>query len=94
MEPFIYMRDDTIVSRRIGEEFILVPIRRKTEDVESIYTLNEMGAFIWEYLDGNTSTITIRDAIIETFEVSHEEAENDLVGFLHQLETLGVIQKK
>lgn len=39
-----YQRDKSIVSRTIEEEVILVPIRQNVGDLESIYTLNEVGA--------------------------------------------------
>ncbi|MBN2103322.1 PqqD family protein [bacterium] len=94
MENKIYTKDASIVSRKIGEEFILVPIRRKTEDVESIFTLNEVGAFIWDHLDGRSDLMKIRDSIVKFFEVTQEEAEADLVSFLHQLESLGIITSK
>ena len=47
-----YAKDPNMVFRDIEGEMILVPIRRRTADLESIYTLNETGARIWELLDG------------------------------------------
>ena len=40
------------ISRKIANKFILVPIRQKADDVESIYNLNEVAARIWELIDG------------------------------------------
>ena len=86
-----FARNEAIVARRIGDEFILVPIRQRAGEVDSIYTLNEVGALIWELLDGQTNLGAIRDAIVEEFEVSPEQAEADLMAFVGQLASVGAI---
>ena len=48
----IYQKSPDIVSRKIVDGMILVPIRRRVGEVESLYTLNEVGARIWELIDG------------------------------------------
>jgi hypothetical protein len=88
----IFVKDPSIVSRKIADEFILVPIRRKAGDVESIYALNDVAARIWEIVDGKRCVKEIRDIIIEEFAVSSEEAETDLVEFLQQLEQIGAVR--
>ncbi len=50
----IYMHDPSIVSRSIAGEVILVPIKKNVGDLESIYTLNDTGARIWELIDSQT----------------------------------------
>ena len=47
-----YKKNPNIVSRMIADECILVPIRHDVENLGSIYTLNEVGAFIWNSIDG------------------------------------------
>jgi len=87
-----FAKDTAIVSRKIAEEFILVPIRQRAGDVDSIYTVNEVGSRIWELIDGEKSLSEIRDVIIDEFEVSNEEAEKDLIEFLQQLEQVGAVR--
>ena len=72
-------KNEAIVARRIGDEFILVPIHQKAGEVDSIYTLNEVGARVWDLLDGQTPLREIRDTIVQEFEVGPEEAEADLM---------------
>jgi hypothetical protein len=84
-------KDESIVARRIGDEFILVPIHQKAGEVDSIYTLNEVGALVWDLLDGQTPLGQIRDAIVEEFEVGREEAEADLLAFVGQLQSVGAV---
>ncbi len=78
----IYRQDDSIVSRKIEDEVILVPIRQNVADLESIYTLNEVGAHIWEQMDGRRTTAEILALMVGQFEVSEEEAQKDLMEFI------------
>ena len=87
----IYKKSDSIVSRKIADEFILVPIRQNVGDLESIYTLNETAARIWEMIDGKTKVREIKERIVEEFEVIPEEAEKDLIENLQQLEKIKAI---
>jgi hypothetical protein len=88
-----FAKSDSIVSRRIAGEFILVPIRKRGEDVDSIYTLNEVGARIWELLDGERSVENIRDQIAAEYDVTPEEAEQDIAELLLQFESVGALKE-
>ncbi len=88
-----FAKTESIVSRRIGDEFIMVPIRRKAGEVESVYTLNEVAARIWELTDGSRSVEQVRDAIVDEFEVTPEEAQDDLVELFLQLTEIGALQE-
>jgi hypothetical protein len=85
-------KDPSIVARRIADELILVPIRHRAGDVESIYTMNEVACRIWELIDGQRQVHQIRDVILEEYDVGLEEAEADLVDFLQQLAHAGAVK--
>ena len=87
-----FAKSPDIVFREIAGEVILVPIRRNVGDLESIYTLDEVAARIWELLDGEKSGIEIKEEMLQEFEVTPEELENDLIEFLQQLEAIGAIE--
>jgi hypothetical protein len=87
----VYKKSDSIVSRKIGDECILVPIRQDVGDLESIYTLNETAALIWELIDGKQKVGEIKESLVEAFEVESEEAEKDLIEHLQQLEGIKAI---
>jgi len=88
-----YEKDPNMVYRMIADEFILVPIRQHVADLESIYTLDEVGARIWELIDGQRTVKEIRDLIVEEYEVSPDVAEADLVEFIQQLEAIGGVRE-
>lgn len=86
-----YKKSESIISRKIEEEFILVPIRQDAGDLSSIYTLNDVAARIWELIDGKVTAEAIRDKIADEYEVTAEEAGADIVHYLKQLEAGGFI---
>jgi hypothetical protein len=87
-----YEKDPSIVHRNIAGEAILVPIRRNVADMESIYTLDEVGAFIWELIDGQRTAGDIKVAILNEYDVAPEVAEADLAEFLQQLQAIGAVK--
>lgn len=88
----VYEKDQSIVFRRIQDETILVPIRSNAGDLDSIYVLNEVGARIWELIDGKKNIAEIVSAICSEYEISPEEAETDIAGFLKRLESVGAVR--
>lgn len=87
-----FAKKGEFVSRSIAGEEVVVPVRGQVGDLESIYNLNEVGAFIWRLIDGRTSLSQIIDAVCAEFEVAAEEAEKDTVEFVAALEEAGMIE--
>ena len=87
-----YVRDPDFVHRRIVDEVILVPIARNFGDLESIFTLNGVGARIWELLDGGRAVGGIIDVIVDEYAVDRETAARDVTEFLDQLEHIGAVK--
>lgn len=92
MQKKSYQKDPNIVSRKIDDEVILVPIKRKLADVNAIYLLkDDVSVRIWELIDGKRSVGEIKEIISREFEVDPKQAEDDLIEFLEQLEKIGGI---
>ena len=88
-----YEKDESMVGRKIADELILVPTTQNVADINYIYTLNELGARIWELIDGQRTVEEIRDAIVEEYEVSPDMTEADLIEFIQQLEAIGGVRR-
>ena len=80
-----YQKDSNIVYRKIADEYILVPIRQQVADLNCIYTLNEIGAFIWELIDGKSNIKHILKNITASYDVEEKAAKDDLISFISQL---------
>ena len=90
----IYLHQKDIVSRKIAGETILVPIRGNLADMQYIFTLNKVGAFIWDLLDGERKLSDLLEMILERFETDRIEAEKDLLEFIGQVEEKGLVSEK
>ena len=89
----VFKKSDRVVSRKIVDELILVPIRTSVADMESLYTLNDVGARVYELIDGRRTVAQICEAIVEEFEVTKEKAHADVSDFTEQLMEIGAIEK-
>ena len=87
-----YHKSSSMVARRVAEEVILVPIRQNVGDLQCIYTLNEVGARIWELLDNAETVADMVSSVAKEYEVEQPEAQADLLDFLTQLESIGAIE--
>ncbi len=87
-----YTKESSIVARKIADEIILVPVRKNVGDLESIYTLNEVGAKIWELIDGKKKIKDIRSMILEEFDATEEQVNKDLEEFITRFEEIGGIK--
>lgn len=81
----IPVRSDQVVFRKIENEYILVPLLSTSADVESIYNLNEIGAVIWEQIDGKKSLRRIIEGLVAEYEVEQTDAERDVLDFIGEL---------
>ena len=87
----VYKRSDRIVARRIAGEFILVPLVGRGANLDSIYSLNRVGTFIWDRLDGSRSLREICDSIVAEFDVPADRALADLLEFVATLKKKGLV---
>jgi len=87
----IYKRNPDFIFRRIVKEILLVPIHQNTADMECIYTMNDVGAFIWEQLNVPVSFDELEAAMLAEFEADPQVLHEDLSSFLNQMIELGAL---
>jgi len=87
----VFKRNEDVVSRKIGGEMFLVPVRGKMVDMENIFTLTSVAEYIWDRLDGQKSLNDILNDVICRFDVEQEQAETDLREFIIELSGAGLI---
>lgn len=87
-----FIKDDQSVTRSIAGETLIVPVRSGASDLNSIYSLNEVGTSVWRLIDGQTSFEQIVEAISDEYEVTAEQARRDVSDFLRRLESEGLIR--
>ena len=82
-----------IVPRKTGDEYVLVPVSNNIADMDSVYTLNETGAFIWERLDGKSNLAEIINCVQIEFDVDAETAKKDILAFVTEMEKFLIITR-
>lgn len=88
-----FMRNPDFVFRKVIEETILVPVHMDVAEMDGIYTLNEIGAFVWEQLETPLSLDQLQNLILEEYDVIPEVAASDLETFLDDLLAIEALKK-
>jgi len=81
----VFAKNKDIVTRKITGELFIVPVRGKLADMQRIFTLNPVAEYIWHALDGQTSIESIRNGVIEMYDVEEEQADADIMDFITEL---------
>jgi len=84
----IFARNDSCPTRDIGDGVVIM-----APDGSVTHSLDELSAFIWRHLDGQTDLAAISQAIVETYEVEPAAATDDLAEFLASLLQAQVIRQ-
>jgi len=82
-----------VVTRQIVGETLLVPIRGRVADMQKLFCLNPVAAFVWEKLDGTRTLADIRDAVLDAFDVQQDRAEADIQEFIAELLAAELVQE-
>ncbi len=87
-----FVKENDLVTRDVAGERIIVPIKGHVGDLEGVFTLNELGAMIWQLINGQTTTREFVEAVRNEYDVEAAEAEKDVVDFLRSLEDAELIR--
>jgi hypothetical protein len=88
-----FLEEKNFVTRKIAGETIIVPVRAHVGELDSVYTLNEVGTLIWDLLLDGKQKKEITRAVCDTYEISPAQAEADVCQFFQSLAQAGLIQK-
>jgi hypothetical protein len=88
----VFSHSPSIVTRKTGSEYVLVPVTDNIADMDSVYTLNETGAFIWELIDGKRTLNEIIQVLISEYDIPEDTAIKDVFEFVQNLENYLIIE--
>ena len=86
-----YQRNPDFIYRKIVDESVLIPIHQDIANMDSIFTLNGIGAFIWEQLEQPTTQTSLQAAILEEYDANQKVLLADLDKFLGQMKEIDAI---
>ena len=89
--PF-YVRSQSVVSRVIAGETLIIPIRKGVGDLASIYSLNSVATAIWQAIQRPRDTEEIVSALEHEFDGERKVIEKDVTNFLSEMHSAGLVE--
>jgi len=81
----IYNKKSLFATKNVGNELILVPVKNSVANMNELFTLNEVGSFVWKNINAQNTIEDITNAVAQEFEVDYQTAKNDVLEFIEHL---------
>lgn len=91
MDKQLYIKKTGFVEKHIGNELVIVPLVNSVAKMEKVFSLNELGSFIYNLLSSEQSKDQLLDSILEEFNIDYETAAKDLQLFLNKTVESGIV---
>jgi len=91
-DTIILSKNPNIVTRVIGEEMILLPIYKTSDEINCIYTLNKVAARVWEMFDGKKTLKKIKEQALKEFDTTPAEVDKEMAGLLKDLQEIQAVR--
>ena len=88
----IFVRSQSVVSRRVSGETLIVPVRGKVGDLASIYSFNEVASLIWQWLEMPRDVSDLVSAVEREYDVDPQQAQQDVSKFLNDMLSVGLVE--
>src|SRR3954451_4237079 len=88
----VYRHAGEVVVRRVGREALLVPVRNRVGDLDSIFTLNETAIVVWEAIDGRTPLDAVVERVCREYDVERDRAAADAEEIVRSLAEAGLLE--
>jgi hypothetical protein len=89
--PF-YVRSQSVASRVIAGETLIIPVRKGVGDLASIYSLNPVASLIWQAIQQPREKEEIVSVIEQEFAGERAQIEHDIDEFLHEMRAAGLVE--
>lgn len=86
--------DKNFVLREIAGDYIIVPTGNTALTFNGLITVNEVGAFLWELLQKDTTEEKMLDAVLEEYDVDENTARIDIREYVEKLERNGILERQ
>ena len=80
-----------LIRREIAGDVILVPVGKAALENNGIFTLNELGGFLWDRLEAAADETDLLRAVLEEYEVPEAQALEDIRQYLKELTRMGIL---
>jgi hypothetical protein len=87
-----FLQSPNLVSRDVAGDTVVVPICRGVGDLDSIFTFNAVGTFLWGLLAEARSASELAALVARRFRVPEDAALADVRHFLAELAGVGLLE--
>ncbi len=68
-------RSPDMVTRKINNEQILLPVYRESDEINCIYALNKSAAAVWGLINGKRTPLEIKEKLSDNFNFTARQAD-------------------
>lgn len=86
------IRTQSVVSRVVAGETLIVPVRAQVGDLASIYSFNRTGSLIWKLLKSARTVSELSAAMAREYDVDPAQAERDVTEFVSEMKAVGLVE--
>ena len=83
---------DNYVLTKVVDSYIAVPVGSGNVDLNTIISLNETGAFIWNLMKEDIEKKAVIEAMLNEYDVNREQAEADVDKFISQIKEADLLK--
>jgi len=91
MDKRVFKHRGEFALRQVGNESILVPIRNRVGDLDSVYVFTPVAARIWSLLDGVRDIDAVVDTICDEYDADSGVVRTDLEELFGSLQAADLI---
>lgn len=80
------------ITKKVAGDVIVIPAEQALVDFKAIITLNETGAYLWEFLREDTSKEKLLENMLKEYDADEKILSADIDEFLSVLEEKGLLE--
>lgn len=85
---------ENFVLRQVAGNWVVIPVGDAALGFDGMLTLNDTGAMLWKVLEKDPDPKALVAALTAEYDVSHQQAQEDVEAFLQKLICAGCIEDK
>lgn len=86
-------RNSNFLLRQVAGSQVLVPVGAATKRFPGMIRVNNTGCYLWQLLEKDQTRETLTDALVARYEVTREQASQDVDAFIERLIPTGAVEQ-
>jgi hypothetical protein len=83
---------DGFILKEVAGNFLVVPVGEQLVDFSKMVTVNETGAFLWQYLSEGETVESLTESILNEYDIDKDTAQKDIDEFVKLLSDNGIME--